>query len=97
MKQYIFLEGGKAPDLGEFNKGETRALDPNEVELHEKRGLIKLVEKLQRDELVYWLMDRKINPPDKATKPDLQKLLIHGEEERAPDKDKKHEEVTSDV
>ena len=63
------------------------------VRLH--RGTLKDIDALENDELIYWLMDRGINPPDKAVKSDLIKYLIAGKGPR--EKKKSTKEVKEDV
>lgn len=94
MKHHIFLTSGTAPaPLGQFSRGEVRAFDPATVKVHAERGTMKALDDLENDKLIYWLIGRGINPPDRAVKADLQKYLIEG---KLPRKKKKSEEVNGD-
>lgn len=95
MKHFIFLICGTAPDLGSFYKGEIKQFKFKKISGHVQRGTLKAIEDLEEDELIYWLMDRGINPPDKFNKSELAKLLIKGK--ISPKKKKTTEEVTKDV
>ena len=95
MKPCIFLKGGNSPDLGKFRRGEVRKINIDKSELHVERGTLKDVDALENDELIYWLMDRGINPPDRADKADLIKYLIAGKGPR--EKKKSTKEVKEDV
>ena len=77
-KSFICLTSGDAPDLGSFGRGDLRECEPEKVALHVERKTIINIEALSRDELVYWLVDRGIDPPDKADKDDLKEILIFG-------------------
>ena len=77
-KSFICLISGDAPDFGSFGRGDLRECEPEKVALHVERKAIIALEALSRDELVYWLVDRGINPPDKADKEELREILISG-------------------
>ena len=97
-KAFIFLTSGEAPDLGSFSKGEVREFEPGEVATHAERKTMMTVDDLSKDELIYWLVGRGIDPPDKANKTELRKILIYGEtsEDDAPEVNENTEEVRDD-
>ena len=79
MKEsFICLTSGEAPDLGSFGRGDLRECEPEKVALHVKRGTIVAVEALSKDELIYWLVGKGIDPPDRADKDELREILISG-------------------
>ena len=81
MKDYIFTESGTAPDLGAFSRGEVRSLEEGAVVLHEKRGLIKEVGRLSKDECRRFFFEININDlPDSIKAADMQELLISAKE-----------------
>lgn len=91
---FIFLTGGDAPDLGSFSRGEVRKIEADKVGNHIKRKTLIAVDDLSKDVLIYWLVSRGIDPPDKSNKADLRKILIYGEESLK--EVEKEEEVTED-
>ena len=81
MKDYIFTESGTAPDLGAISRGEVRALEKGEVVLHEKRGLVKELDKLSKDECRRFFFEINVNDlPDSIKAADMQELLILAKE-----------------
>ena len=77
MKDYIFTESGTAPDLGVFSRGEIRPLEEMAVVLHEKRGLVRDIGKLSKDECRRFFFEININDlPDNIKAADMQELLI---------------------
>ena len=97
-KAFIFLISGEAPDLGSFSKGEVREFEPREVATHAGRKTMMAVDDLSKDVLIYWLVGRGIDPPDKANKTELRKLLIYGPTHKDVDPEEKEtmEEVRDD-
>lgn len=81
MKDYIFTESGTAPDLGVFSRGEVRPLEERVVVLHEKRGLVRDVSKLSKDECRRFFFEVNIDDlPDNIKAADMQELLILAKE-----------------
>ena len=97
-KAFIFLTSGEAPDLGSFSRGEVREFEPGEVAIHVERKTMMDVDDLSKDVLIYWLVGRGIDPPDKANKTELKKLLIHGPtyKDVDPEENENTEEVKDD-